>query len=186
MRLYVAPISDAIWHEYKTLLAAAKRRVPNAQPDGVWIVDDRGHLVAGCLFYPTPGEYMFAENMITHPGCHPRLAQQAISLIVEQLIFRCATSGKYPMVIIRHRGLRNLLRRMGFDEQPCYQMSAYPKALIGIHGPKFPRFRKEKRRPAQMAGGDTVEQASARDPKLSAKELRRKAKTAAMQQKGRP
>lgn len=170
MMLYLSPLSDRLWHEYTTCLAAKKQRIPNIQPDGIWVTDDQGRFIAGCLLYPTPGEYLFAENMVVHPGATARLAQKAIEMVVEQLLMHCAHRGKFAMVLIRHRGLRNLLRRFGFQETGAIQMTRHPQVPVSVFGPKPKRF-PERQQPAQVRG--VPEQAVERAPSLSAKDQRR-------------
>lgn len=129
--LRLLPLSESVWTQYRMFLKARDARVPTMQPDGVWVGLDDGTLVAGVLLYPTPGEYIFAENMTTNPMAPKKVRHLAVHLLIGAVLQYASMRGKYPMLIIRHRSIARMLQRWGFQPMPGVPWSIFPSPVLG-------------------------------------------------------
>lgn len=129
--LRLLPLSESVWTQYRMFLKARDARVPTMQPDGVWVGLDDGTLVAGVLLYPTPGEYIFAENMTTNPMAPKRVRHMAVHLLIGAVLQYASMRSKYPILIIRHRSIARMLQRWGFEPMPAVPWSVFPAPVLG-------------------------------------------------------
>ena len=71
-------------------------------------------MLCGVQVYDTTGPFLFFEHLVTNPAVSPRLRYAASDLLIEEGMNMCRMFGKYPQVVVRHGGIKNLLKKHGF------------------------------------------------------------------------
>jgi hypothetical protein len=79
----------------------------------VYVVE-KGTMVCGVQVYDTTGPFLFFEHLVTNPDVSPRERYAAVSFLIEEGMNMCRMFGKYPQVVVRHGGIKNLLKKHGF------------------------------------------------------------------------
>lgn len=130
IELRLLPLNAHIWKQYTMFRGARGMKPPTIQPDGVWVGLSDWTLVAGVLLYPTPGEYVFAENLVTNPMAPARLRHGAVNVVIDGVLRYAAMRGKHPFVIVRHRSIAKMLQKWGFVTQPGVAMSALAVPVV--------------------------------------------------------
>jgi hypothetical protein len=71
-------------------------------------------MLCGVQVYDTTGPFLFFEHLVTNPAVSPRFRYAAADLLIEEGMNMCRMFGKYPQVVVRHGGIKNLLKKHGF------------------------------------------------------------------------
>jgi len=82
-------------------------------------------LVAGVLIYDTTGPYLFFEHLVTNETATLRQRHKAVKMMAEQVVPYCRTVGKYPMIMVRHKGITAVLKGIGMVSAQASGMT-YP------------------------------------------------------------
>lgn len=124
-KLFVIPATPAGWREYAGLFESRKLVAPPPSTDIVLVADARG-LVCGVSLYPSSGPYVFVEHLASNPQRPLRLRHRGVSLLAALVRSYCAIHSKYPVVVVRSRGLCKMLGRLGYETQVAVVMTAKP------------------------------------------------------------
>lgn len=121
--LTVHPNTPETWELFCRWFDARKLPRPPYPEDSFFVGDARG-IVAGVCLYPTKGPYVLAENLSTLAVAPLRIRHRAVSLLVSLVRAYSCARAKFPLVVVRHRGIVRLLARSGFTPQQAIVMSA--------------------------------------------------------------
>ena len=128
--LFAVPASLETWNEYIGWFALRRLPVPPVPEHSIFIGDARG-LICGAGLYPTKGPYVFAEHLATNPSCPSKLRHRAVSSLAAVARAYCATTAKFPLIVIRHRALVRILMRAGYVTTPGIIMTAPQGVNLG-------------------------------------------------------
>lgn len=107
-------VSDDWSRKYLALCKARELTyVPWLSRMAVYIVEGET-MLCGVQVYDTTGPFLFFEHLVTNPDVSPRVRYAAAYLLIEEGMNMCRMFGKYPQVVVRHVGIKNLLKRHGF------------------------------------------------------------------------
>lgn len=127
--LIVTPNTPETWETFCRWFDGRKLPRPPLPEDSLFVGDARG-IVAGVCFYPTKGPYVLVENLATLAVAPLRVRHRAVVLLVSLVRAYTAARAKYPLVVVRHRGIVRLLARNGFTAQQAVVMTAPPRLEV--------------------------------------------------------
>lgn len=111
------------WPLYVTWFAARGLRAPTPTLSGIFVGDAAP--IAGCLLYPTTGEYLFAEHAATNHLVSPRLRHAYFLEMLIELRRSATWTGKRAMAVVEPRkGISKLLLKQGWRISPTLQWYA--------------------------------------------------------------
>jgi hypothetical protein len=97
-------------------------------------------LICGVQVYDTTGPFMFFEHLVTNETASPRQRYEAVDLLIAEGLTMCRIFGKLPQVVVRHHGIKNLLRKHGFEMPGAFLMSCplsnVEKSHVPVTSPK--------------------------------------------------
>lgn len=96
-------------------------------------------LVAGVMVYDTTGPFLFFEHLVTNPAFLPRTRWMAVDMMAGEMMTMCRHAGKLPQVIVRHRGILQILKRYGLRETGAVSLTCEIKDLE-THEYEKPQF----------------------------------------------
>lgn len=112
------------WNKYVEICEHRKTLVPWFSKSGLFVAEG-DELVAGVLIYDTAGPFTFFEYLVTNETATPRQRLKAVKMMAEQVVPYCRTVGKYPMIMVRHKGITGILKRIGMVSAQASGMT-YP------------------------------------------------------------
>ena len=121
------------WNEYSRLFLLRKLSPPPHSEHALFIVHgepQRPEMVAGFCMYPTKGPYVFCEHLVTNPGVRPMVRHKGLCVLLGALKLYCASTGKVPLIVARHKGLVKVLMRAGYLPQQALVLTAVPEMEI--------------------------------------------------------
>lgn len=108
--------------------------VPWLSRTAVYIAEGQ-ELVAGVQVYDTTGPFMFFEHLVTNETATPRQRYEAVDLLIAECLTMCRIFGKLPQVVVRHHGIKNLLRKHGLEMPGAFLMSCPISNVEKTHVP---------------------------------------------------
>lgn len=96
--------------------------VPWLSRTAVYIAEGK-ELICGVQVYDTTGPFMFFEHLVTNETATPRQRYEAVDMLIAEGLTMCRIFGKLPQVVVRHSGIKNLLRKHGFEMPGAFLMS---------------------------------------------------------------
>lgn len=100
----------------------------------VYIAEGR-ELVCGVQVYDTTGPFMFFEHLVTNETATARQRYEAVDMLIAEGLTMCRIFGKLPQVVVRHHGIKNLLRKHGFEMPGAFLMSCSISNVEKTHVP---------------------------------------------------
>lgn len=96
-------------------------------------------LVAGVMVYDTSGPFLFFEHLVTNPAVSHRQRWMAVDMMAAEMLTMCRHAGKLPQVIVKHRGIAQILKRYGLRETGAVSLTCEIKDL-DTHDYEKPQF----------------------------------------------
>lgn len=87
-------------------------------------------LVAGVLIYDTSGPHVFFEHLVTNQTAPLKLRHEAVRKMAELMMSHCLTIGKLPQIVVKHRGIGQILRKAGLENSGCWHMSCSGEQMV--------------------------------------------------------
>lgn len=98
-----------------------RRRIAPVPPAGVAVLDDKGQLVCAAGLFPCP-PYLLADHFVTNPSKPPRTRRLGAILAIQSAKQYAVVSGLTLRAFVESTGLRILLKKHGFLDQPAVGM----------------------------------------------------------------
>ncbi len=155
--LRVVPCTQQLFTEYVQAHAARGNWTPPAHAEGIWVIDETGAFVAGVQLFAA-GPYLLAEDLATSIKQPLRLRHAAAELIAGQAVGFAIASCKTLRMTVRSKGLRRMLRRLGFKTQAALPMFFLPAVI------SFPQAEKRTPRGHDSPGRSAEHGISKLDP----------------------
>jgi hypothetical protein len=86
-------------------------------------VAEGSELVAGVLAYDTSGPFLVFEHLVTNETASLRQRYQAADILVGECVRMCRLMGKFPMVQVRHKGIKRILEKHGLVAPGAFFMT---------------------------------------------------------------
>lgn len=112
------------WNKYVEICEHRKALVPYPVKTGLFVAEG-DELVAGVLIYDTTGPFLFFEHLVTNETASMRKRYVAVRMMAAQIENYSRTMGKYPMILVRHKGIELILKRAGLVSAQASGMT-YP------------------------------------------------------------
>lgn len=109
------------------------------------LVADGKELVAGVMVYDTSGPFLFFEHLVTNETASLRQRHKAVEMMAGEMVSMCRHLAKVPMVLVRHQGLKRILKRYGLNSPgaevmtcPFYALEKHDYEEVPRSHPEFP------------------------------------------------
>lgn len=137
MRLSLITTNEA-WAQFEGFFTYRNRAPPPRPSEGIWIVDDKGILVAGvCIYRCEDAPYLLVEHIASRPGVSPRLLYHAIEVGIAHLKVLATMQGRLIIGAIEPPQIAGMLERAGFKPQEAVVMTYWGSgAQCGEYNPK--------------------------------------------------
>lgn len=112
--------------------------VPWASRQALFVAHE-DELVAGVMVYDTSGPFLFFEHLVTNPKVTPKRRWMAVDIMAGEMMTMCRHAGKLPQVIVKHRGIAQILKRYGLRETGAVSLTCEIKDLE-THDYEKPQF----------------------------------------------
>lgn len=171
MLLALAVMNNQRWAEYTAICEGRGVGVPHVSEHSILVQDGTGSLVGGAMCYPTPGQYMLLEHLVTRADLPPTESHEVVSFMASCAIATGAILGKYPIAMAKD-GVATTLDRAGFKRTGVEALIAVP-GLLPEPKNKGPAVRGVTAGPE--ASGEEVQEVSAPEkPRVKRKKGKRK------------
>ena len=127
MKLVLVPRTQRVMEEYASWFIARKLPLPILGTDTLFIADPRGVLAGVCL-YPTEGGFILVEHLATNPAAPMKTRHRAVVALAKAVRVYAAAKSKYPVAVVRSRGILRVMLKEGFAMQPGVVVQAEPLA----------------------------------------------------------
>ena len=118
--LRVVAWSQEVQNRYQAVCVRRKRVAP-IPPAGVAVLDDKGQLVCAVGLFPCP-PYLLADHFVTNPSLPPRTRRLGTILAINATKNYAVVAGLTLRAFVESTGLRILLGKHGFKDQPAVAM----------------------------------------------------------------
>ena len=126
--LRVVPCNQQIFDAFVKAHLARGIWSPPLHAEGIFVLDETGMFVAGVQLF-SAGPYLLAEDLATEPMMPLRLRHSAVALIATHAAGYAIASCKTLRMTVRSKGLRMMLKRLGFKTQAALPMFFLPAEL---------------------------------------------------------
>lgn len=115
-------ITQHWWDKYAEIHQHRETICPGPHRTGLFVAEG-DELVAGVLIYDTNGPHLFFEHLVTNETASPRKRYEAVKMMAKEMISYSRTVGKVPHIIVRHKGIERILKKVGLVEYGAKAMT---------------------------------------------------------------
>jgi hypothetical protein len=121
-------VTQRWWDKYVEICEHRKVPYPWATKTALFAAEG-DDLVAGVLIFDTTGPHLFFEHLVTNETATLKQRHEAVTMMAKEMMSYSRTVGKIPHIIVRHKGIERVLKKVGLVSSGAWSMTCPLEAL---------------------------------------------------------